>query len=62
MGKMYRTDFVRNLGINYDKDVWIYCDWLFNFELISNLNRMVYTEDTVYHFYQAAGSFTRSKK
>ncbi len=61
-GKMYRTDFVRNLGINYDKDVWIYCDWLFNFELINNLNRMVYTEDTVYHFYQAAGSFTRSKK
>lgn len=61
-GKLYKTSFVRNNNINYDKDVWIYCDWLFNFLLMQKLSKMVYTEDTLYHFYQAEGSVTRTKK
>lgn len=60
--KLYKTSFVRNNNINYDKDVWIYCDWLFNFLLMQKLSKMVYTEDTLYHFYQSEGSVTRTKK
>lgn len=60
--KLYKTSFVRNNNVNYDKDVWVYCDWLFNFLLMQKLSKMVYTEDTLYHFYQSDGSFTRLKK
>lgn len=60
--KLYKTSFVRSNNVNYDKDVWIYCDWLFNFLLIQKLTKMVYTEDTLYHFYQSNGSVTRSTK
>jgi glycosyltransferase involved in cell wall biosynthesis len=61
-GKLYRTSFVKQLNVNYDKDVWIWCDWLFNLQLIKHLNKLVYTEETSYHFYQSSGSVTREWK
>lgn len=58
-GKLYKTSFVKENQVNYDENVWKYCDWLFNFQLVKRLNKLVYTEDTLYHFYQSNESFTR---
>lgn len=60
-GKLYKTSFVRESNVNYDPEVWIFSDWLFNYMLLKHMNKMVYTEDTSYHFYQSDGSVTRSK-
>lgn len=59
-GKLYRTSFIRNNHINFKKDEWMWCDWLFHFKVIKKMHRMIYTEGTTYHFLQSEGSVTRS--
>lgn len=61
-GKLYRTSVVKDNKINYNKNLWIWCDWLFNFQVVKRINKLVYTEDTSYHYYQSVQSATRSSK
>ena len=61
-GKLYKTSFIRKNNLNYSTDEWVYCDWLFNFKVYKSFRKMVYTEDTVYHYYQDDNSVTNNKK
>ena len=60
-GKLYRTDLLREHNIEYDKDLWIWCDHVFNLEVLKYVKKIVYVKDTVYHFYQDNESVTRLK-
>ena len=61
-GKLYRTDIIRRNNLNYSADDWLWDDWIFNFKFYKKMNKMIYTEDTKYHFYQALDSVTSDKK
>ncbi len=60
-GKLYRTDLLREYNLEYDKDLWIWCDHVFNLEVVKHVNKLVYIKDTTYHFYQDNESVTRLK-
>lgn len=59
-GKMFRTEFIKSNNINYENDVWIWCDWLFNIRLFKQINKFVYINNILYHYYQSDNSMTRS--
>lgn len=60
-GKLYRTELLREHNIEYDKDLWIWCDHVFNLQVLKYVKKVVYIKDTVYHFYQDNESVTRLK-
>lgn len=60
-GKLYNTDFIRKNNLNYRSKDWLWLDWIFNFRFYKKMKKMVYTEDTSYHFFQSEGSVTRKK-
>lgn len=60
-GKLYRTDLLREHNIEYDKDLWIWCDHVFNIEVLKHVKKVVFIKNTVYHFYQDNESVTRLK-
>lgn len=60
--KLYRTSLVKGEKINYEKDGWIWSDWLFNFRVLKKAAKFVYTERTTYHNYMSENSTLRSPK
>lgn len=60
--RIYKTSFIRENNLLYDKNLWIFTDWMFNFSVIKHMKKLVYTEETLYHYYQSDNSITRSKK
>ena len=48
--------------MNYEKEAWIWSDWLFNFRVLKKTTKFVYTEKTVYHNYISENSSTRPTK
>ncbi len=60
--KLYRTSMVINARINYEKDAWIWSDYLFNFRVLKETERFVYTKQTVYHNFMSENSTIRSKQ
>ena len=60
-GKLYRTELLREHNIEYDKDLWIWCDHVFNLHVLQHVKKVVYIKDTCYHFYQDNESVTRLK-
>lgn len=60
-GKLYRTDLLRKYNLEYDKDIWIWCDHVFNIEVLKHVKKLVYIKNTTYHFYQDNESVTRLK-
>ena len=60
--KLYRTSLIRREKINYEKDAWIWSDWLFNFRVLKKATKFVYTEKAVYHNFMSENSTLRSPK
>lgn len=60
--KLYRTSLVKGEKINYEKEAWIWSDWLFNFRVLKKTAKLVYTEQTVYHNFMSENSTTRPSK
>lgn len=59
--KMYRTSFIRENNLNFEKDYWIWCDFVFNFDVMKKVQKLVYINTACYHFYQSEDSITRPK-
>ena len=60
-GKLYRTELLREHNLEYDKDIWIWCDHVFNLQVLKHVKKVVFIKDTIYHFYQDNESVTRLK-
>lgn len=60
-GKLYRTELLREHNLEYDKDIWIWCDHVFNLQVLKYVKKVVFIKDTIYHFYQDNESVTRLK-
>lgn len=57
--KLYRTSLVKGEKINYERNAWIWSDWLFNFRVLKKTSKFVYTEKTAYHNYMSENSVVR---
>lgn len=60
--KLYRTSLIIRENINYEKEAWVWSDWLFNFRVLKKISKFVYTQRTVYHNYISENSATRPAK
>ena len=60
-GKLDRTELLREHNLEYDKDIWIWCDHVFNLQVLKHVKKVVFIKDTIYHFYQDNESITRLK-
>lgn len=49
---LYRTSFLRKNHLEYNTEIWIFCDWEFNLRAISMANSFVYINKTNYHYVQ----------
>lgn len=59
--KLYRTKVVKSNNINYEIGTYIWSDWLFNFKVLKETRKLVYTEQTVYHNFMSENSVIRSR-
>jgi glycosyltransferase involved in cell wall biosynthesis len=60
--KMYKSSLIKENHTTYDTDIRIWCDWVFNMNVVKNIKKIVYIKTTAYHFYQSPGSVTRAAK
>ena len=60
--KLYRTNLIRKEKINYEKDAWMWSDWLFNFMVLKVTTKFVYSDQTTYHNFMSENSVVRPTK
>lgn len=60
--KLYRTDFIRKNKLQYNDDVWIFCDWEFNLRAFSKAKVFSFVNQIKYHYRQVETSFVHDKR
>lgn len=59
--KLYKTSIIRDNGINFTPGLFIWCDFIFNLEVVKKIKKVAYINTTCYHFSQSdTGSVTRA--
>lgn len=59
--KMYKRDLLVKNEINYETQYWKWCDFVFNALVMKHVEKIVYINTTVYHFFQSDDSVTRAR-
>ena len=59
---MFNRSIIEKWPISDNENLWIWCDFDFYLQYIWHVKKVVYTTDTVYHFYQSENSVTRATK
>ena len=60
--KLYRTEFVRANELQYDTDLWMFCDWEFNLKAFSKAKTFAFVNRTMYHYRQLETSVIHDPK
>ncbi len=60
--KMLKTSIVRKYSVAFNESLWIWCDFDFYLQYLWHINKVAYTTDAIYHFYQSENSITRATK
>lgn len=58
--KLYRREWLVNKGIHYETNLWKWCDFVFNIKVMKQVDKLIYINTAVYHFFQSESSVTRS--
>lgn len=60
--KLYRTKFVQENDLQYDMNLWIFCDWEFNLRAFSKAKTFAFINRTMYHYRQVETSVVHDPK
>ena len=60
--KLYRTDFVRHNNLQYNEDLWIFCDWEFNLRAFSKAEVFSFVNQIKYHYRQVETSVVHDRR
>lgn len=59
--KLYKTKFIKENNLYYEKEYWHYTDFIFNMKVLMSAKKLAYTDQIKYHFVQSENSVTRTK-